>query len=138
MRISDWSSDVCSSVLPVRGRVRDLRMAVSDGDELLLDTPQGQLVVRPTSAMEHAFESRLKVTQKRKAEYAALRDLPSVSVDGQPVTLLVNAGLRDDLGALDTTGAEGIGLFRTEFQRSEEHTSELQSPMRIAYHVFCL
>src|SRR3546814_863951 len=102
--------------VPVLGRVRDLRMAVSDGDELLLDTTQGQLVVRPTSAMEHAFESRLKVTQKRKAEYAALRDLPSVSVDGQPVTLLVNAGLRDDLGALDTTGAEGIGLFRTEFQ----------------------
>src|SRR3546814_2634102 len=66
--------------------------------------------------MEHAFEARLKVTQKSKAEYAALRDLPSVSVDGQPVTLLVNAGLRDDLGALDTTGAEGIGLFRTEFQ----------------------
>src|SRR3546814_20360813 len=97
MRISDWSSDVCSSDLPVLGRVRDLRMAVSDGDELLLDTTQGQLVVRPTSAMEHAFESRLKVTQKRKAEYAALRDLPSVSVDGQPVTLLVNAGLRDDL-----------------------------------------
>src|SRR3546814_20508478 len=66
--------------------------------------------------MGHAFESRVKVTQKRKAEYAALRDLPSVSVDGQPVTLLVNAGLRDALGALDTTGAEGIGLFRTEFQ----------------------
>src|SRR3546814_16128181 len=83
--------------VPVLGRVRDLRMAVSDGDELLLDTTQGQLVVRPTSAMEHALESRLKVTQKRKAEYAALRDLPSVSVDGQPATLLVNAGLRDDL-----------------------------------------
>src|SRR3546814_3393538 len=127
--------------------------------------------------MEHAFEARLKVTQKSKAEYAALRDLPSVSVDGQPVTLLVNAGLRDDLGALDTTGAEGIGLFRTGFQflvsaalprrerqtrlyrdvleaagdrpvvfrtldiggdkalpylRSEEHTSELQSLMRIS------
>src|SRR3546814_11413380 len=54
--------------VPVLGRVRDLRMAVSDGDELLLDTTQGQLVVRPTSAMEPAFESRLTVPQKRQAE----------------------------------------------------------------------
>src|SRR3546814_14881123 len=82
--------------VPVLGRVRDLRMAVSDGDELLLDTTQGQLVVSPNSAMEHAFESRLTVTQKRKAAYAALRDLPSVSADVQPITLLVNAGLRGD------------------------------------------
>ncbi len=102
--------------VPVLGRVRDLRTAVSDGDELLLDTTQGQLIVRPTVAMEHVFELTLKVTQKRRAEYAALRDLPAVTKDGVPITLMINAGLRDDVAALDTTGAEGIGLFRTEFQ----------------------
>ena len=102
--------------VPVLGRVRDLRAVVSEGDELLLDTTQGMVVVRPTGTMEQAFESTLKVTQKRRAEYAALRPLPAVTTDGVPVTLMINAGLRDDVSALDTTGAEGIGLYRTEFQ----------------------
>src|SRR3546814_864368 len=83
---------------------------------LLLDTTQGQLIVRPTASMEQLFNTTLKVTQKRRAEYAALRELPSVTSDGCPIALMINAGLRDDVSALDTTGAEGIGLFRTEFQ----------------------
>lgn len=102
--------------VPVLGRVRDIRTVVSEGDELLLDTTQGQLVVRPNSSMEHMFEATLKLTQKRRAEYAALRDLPAVTRDGTEISLMINAGLRDDVAALDSTGAAGIGLFRTEFQ----------------------
>jgi phosphotransferase system enzyme I (PtsP) len=56
------------------------------------------------------------MTQKRRAAYAALRDKPAETLDGERVELMVNAGLRDDIGALDVTGADGIGLFRTEFQ----------------------
>ena len=54
--------------------------------------------------------------QKRRASLAALRDLPPVTKDGVRIDLMVNAGLRDDVAALDVTGADGIGLFRTEFQ----------------------
>ena len=102
--------------VPVLGRVRNARTVVQEGDELLLDTTQGQLIVRPNSSMEHMFEATLKLTQKRRAEYAALRDLPAVTRDGTAITLMINAGLRDDVVALDSTGAAGIGLFRTEFQ----------------------
>jgi phosphotransferase system enzyme I (PtsP) len=45
-----------------------------------------------------------------------MRDLPAVTKDGQRIELMINAGLRDDMAALDVTGADGIGLFRTEFQ----------------------
>jgi phosphotransferase system enzyme I (PtsP) len=45
-----------------------------------------------------------------------MRDEASVTQDGVPITLMINAGLRDDMSALATTGAEGVGLFRTEFQ----------------------
>ena len=55
-------------------------------------------------------------SQKRRAEYAAMRDLPPTTLDGERLTLMVNAGLRDDVAALDVTGADGIGLFRTEFE----------------------
>ncbi len=102
--------------VPVLGRVKDIRQSVIDGDLLLLDVGQASVIVRPTPAIEEAFEGRLAAGQKRRAAFAALRDVPPVSKDGHRVTLMMNAGLRDDVAALDPTGADGIGLFRTEFQ----------------------
>ena len=102
--------------VPVLGRVREVRRQIADGDQLLLDVTEGSVLVRPTAAMEEAFEAKLALRQKRRAAFAALRDVPPVTKDGHRVTLMVNAGLRDDAAALDTTGADGIGLFRTEFQ----------------------
>ena len=102
--------------VPVLGRVKDIRQTVVDGDLLLLDVGQASVIVRPTPAIEKAFEARLAVGQKRRAAFAALRDVPPVSKDGHRITLMMNAGLRDDVAALEPTGADGIGLFRTEFQ----------------------
>ncbi|HVF93903.1 MAG TPA: putative PEP-binding protein, partial [Sphingomonas sp.] len=102
--------------VPVLGRVRDVRRLIAEGDLLLLDVVEGNVFVRPSGAMEEAFEAKLVMRQKRKAAFAALRDVPPITRDGHRVTLMVNAGLRDDVAALDITGADGIGLFRTEFQ----------------------
>jgi phosphotransferase system enzyme I (PtsP) len=102
--------------VPVLGRVRDVRRLIAEGDLLLLDVTDGNVFARPNSAIEEAFEARLALRQKRKAAFAALRDVPPVTKDGHRLTLMVNAGLRDDVAALDVTGADGIGLFRTEFQ----------------------
>jgi phosphotransferase system enzyme I (PtsP) len=62
------------------------------------------------------FEHRMTLSQKRRAEFAALRNLPAKTVDGVRVSVMVNAGLAEDAMALPMTGADGIGLFRTEFQ----------------------
>jgi len=102
--------------VPMLGRVRNVRHIVSDGDEILLDTGEAAAFVRPSAAIEEAFEAKLLASQKRRAEYAALRDQPPITQDGRRITVMVNAGLRDDAAALDVTGADGIGLFRTEFQ----------------------
>ncbi|MGE3745307.1 MAG: phosphoenolpyruvate--protein phosphotransferase [Sphingomonadaceae bacterium] len=102
--------------IPVLGRVKNVRRVIGEGDLLLLDVNQGVAFVRPASAMEEVFEAKLAIGQKRRAEFAAMRELPPVTKDGTRITLMVNAGLRDDIAALDTTGADGIGLFRTEFQ----------------------
>ncbi|WP_298808144.1 phosphoenolpyruvate--protein phosphotransferase [uncultured Sphingomonas sp.] len=102
--------------VPVLGRVRDVRRTIAEGDLLLLDVTEGSVLVRPTLPMEEAFDAKLVLRQKRKAAYAALRDLAPETRDGHRVTVMVNAGLRDDVAALDVTGADGIGLFRTEFQ----------------------
>ena len=102
--------------IPVLGRVKDVRRTIADGDYLLLDSSTGSVIVRPNASMEEAFDAKLVVTQKRRAEFAAMRDLPAETLDGVRIELMVNAGLRDDIAALDVTGADGIGLFRTEFQ----------------------
>lgn len=102
--------------IPVLGRVRDIRHKVREGDMLLLDAVDAIVIVRPNAQMDEAFDGRLARTQKRRAAFAALRDKPPVSRDGKRITLMINAGLRDDVTNLDLTGADGIGLFRTEFQ----------------------
>lgn len=102
--------------VPVLGRVRDVRRLIAEGDMLLLDTAEESLFVRPSTAMQEAFEAKLALSQKRRAAFAQLRGELPVTGDGHRVTVMVNAGLRDDLAALDLTGADGIGLFRTEFQ----------------------
>jgi len=102
--------------IPVLGRVKDVRRLIAEGDLLLLDAGEQSLFVRPTPTMEEAFEVKLALSQKRRAAFAALKSVPPVTKDGHRITIMVNAGLRDDVAALDLTGADGIGLFRTEFQ----------------------
>jgi phosphotransferase system, enzyme I, PtsP len=102
--------------VPVLGRVRGLRGLVRDGDPLLLDATQGTATVRPAPAMVAAFETRFAKSRERLAAYAALRDVEPFTRDGTRITVMINAGLRDDIPNLSLTGADGIGLFRTEFQ----------------------
>ena len=102
--------------VPVLGRVRDVRRQIAEGDLLLLDVAEGNVFVRPSAMMEEAFEAKQLLRQKRRAVFASMRAVPPETKDGHRLTLMVNAGLRDDVAALDLTGADGIGLFRTEFQ----------------------
>ena len=102
--------------VPVLGRVHDLFAQVSDGDELIVDAGNGALLVRPQAAMIASYEA-MRVVKARQAEkFAAVKDLPAISRDGRRIMVQMNAGLADDAQALDLTGADGIGLFRTEFQ----------------------
>ncbi|MDB5668785.1 MAG: ptsP [Alphaproteobacteria bacterium] len=102
--------------VPVIGRVASARQVISEGDTVLIDGDESVAFVRPTPAIEEAFDAKLAAGQKRRAVFAALRDVPPVTADGTRITVMVNAGLRDDAAALTAVGADGIGLFRTEFQ----------------------
>ena len=102
--------------IPVLGRVRGLRGAVRDGDPLLLDADQGSATVRAAPPLVEAFEARFAKSKERQAAYVKQRDIEPFTRDGTRITVMMNAGLRDDMPALAQTGADGIGLFRTEFQ----------------------
>ena len=102
--------------VPMIGRVRNVRQLIGEGDFVLVDGGDAAAFARPTPAVQEAFDTKLALTQKRRAEYAAVKDKPPVTKDGIRIAVMVNAGLRDDVAALGATGADGIGLFRTEFQ----------------------
>ncbi len=102
--------------VPVIGRVRNARSLIREGDHILLDGDQGIVNVRPSPAVIEAFEARFAKTKERQAVYAKLRDVEPFTRDGTRIRVMINAGLRDDIPNLNLTGADGIGLFRTEFQ----------------------
>src|SRR3546814_9170004 len=99
MRISDWSSDVCSSDLTV-----------------------GEILVRGYCVMEGYYRDPVKSAEALDADgWLHTGDLYTRSVDGR---LIFNGRAKD--------------MLKVGGERSEEHTSELQSLMRISYAVFCL
>ena len=102
--------------VPVIGRIPDIRHIAAEGDTILVDGDQGSLVIRPSGQVGSSFDARMAMSQKRRAEFAAIRPFPPITKDGIRTTLMVNAGLAEDAAQLQATGADGIGLFRTEFQ----------------------
>lgn len=102
--------------IPVIGRVRNLRGLVREGDTVLVDGDNATVTLRPVQGVLDAFETRLAARKQRLAEYAKLRDVEPFTRDGERIEVMMNAGLRDDVAMLGITGADGIGLYRTEFQ----------------------
>ncbi len=90
--------------------------AVEPGDAAIIDAEAGELHVRPTPEVIAAYADKVRFRARRQAQYAALRNVPAVTLDGERVSLNINAGLLVDLPHLDQSGADGIGLFRTELQ----------------------
>ena len=102
--------------VPVVGRLPDVRHNVEEGDSILVDGDNGSVIIRPSKSLSTSFEQRMALSHKRRAQFEAIRSLPAQTVDGIPVSVMVNAGLAEDAATLELTGADGIGLFRTEFQ----------------------
>ncbi|NNC59338.1 MAG: phosphoenolpyruvate--protein phosphotransferase [Erythrobacter sp.] len=102
--------------VPVLGRVRGLRGIVGEGDEILLDCNDACATIRPTPQVADAFDTRFAKSKERQAALAELREVEPFTRCGTRIQVQMNAGLRDDLANLALVGADGIGLFRTEFQ----------------------
>jgi len=100
--------------IPVLGGVERALAAVRDGDRLALDADHNQLFLRPNEDVEQAFQRALAARGEARARVFELKDVPAVSRDGVEVKLQLNSAFLMDLAALDATGADGVGLYRTE------------------------
>ena len=87
-----------------------------NGDTILVDGEQGIAHLRPDETVHSAFRDKLAMQTRAQERYASIRDLPATTKCGQTISLQMNAGLIADLPSLVGSGAEGVGLFRTELQ----------------------
>ncbi|WP_338550623.1 phosphoenolpyruvate--protein phosphotransferase [Roseovarius phycicola] len=87
-----------------------------NGDFILVDGDQGVVHLRPDDSVISAFRDKMAMQAQAQERYASIRDKPAETLCGQRMTLMMNAGLMADLPSLESSGAEGVGLFRTELQ----------------------
>ena len=88
---------------------------IADGDRVIIDGERGEVTINPDEEEVAAYEAKFKKQQELAAHYAALRDLPGETTDGVRVDLMANIGTHMDVENALNYGAEGVGLFRSEF-----------------------
>jgi len=101
--------------LPAIVALGNARMLVRDGDMLIVDGETGALVVNPSPAVLAEYRARRQAYARERAELELLRDEPAVTLDGIAITLNANIELPDEAPLARNSGAQGIGLFRSEF-----------------------
>ena len=102
--------------IPVVGQAAGIVALAENGDAIIIDGDAGKVHLRPVLDLQKAYEEKVKLRAKRQEQFRALRDVESATRDGVRISLQMNAGLLVDLPQLSESGAEGIGLFRTELQ----------------------
>ena len=102
--------------IPVAGQAKGAVSMAENGDAAIVDGDDGVVHLRPPWDVEAAYAEKVRFRARRQELYRELRTRPSVTKDGVPVELMMNAGLAVDLPQLAESGAAGIGLFRTELQ----------------------
>jgi phosphotransferase system, enzyme I, PtsP len=102
--------------LPLIGSVEGIVDTARANDDIAVDGETGEAHLRPPAEILSVFEARRALRAQRVARMAQVRDLPAVTRDGVTIQLMMNAGLLIDMPHLAESGADGVGLFRTELQ----------------------
>jgi len=114
-RTAHWAILARSLEIPAVVGLGTASQVARDGQEAILDGRIGRLVLDPDESDRRAFKARRERLSILEEESGAIADLPAVTVDGQPVAIRANLDLPMEAAAARAHGAEGVGLFRTEF-----------------------
>ena len=102
--------------LPLVSSLEGIADSARSGNAIVVDGESGEVHLRPPGEIVAAFEEKRALRRQTQARFAAVKDLPAITKDGVPIQLMMNAGLQFDMPHLKESGADGIGLFRTELQ----------------------
>ncbi|QRM44042.1 phosphoenolpyruvate--protein phosphotransferase [Rhizobium sp. BG4] len=102
--------------IPVIGQVAGVVALAENGDAAIVDGDEAHVHLRPMQDLQRSYEEKVRFRARRQEQFRALRAVEPLTKDGKRIALQMNAGLLVDLPQLAESGAEGIGLFRTELQ----------------------
>jgi len=102
--------------IPLIIHAKGITTEALNGDTILVDGDQGIAHLRPDDNVFAAFRDKMAMQAKAQERYASIRDKPATTLCGRTLSLTMNAGLMADLPSLEGSGADGVGLFRTELQ----------------------
>ncbi|MDD5223367.1 MAG: phosphoenolpyruvate--protein phosphotransferase [bacterium] len=127
--------------IPAVVGLKNVSQLVKTGDMVAIDGFSGEVVINPDAATRQRFAELKKSFRSYQTQLPRYRRLPAVTLDGNPVRLLANIELLEELGAVKRYGAEGVGLYRTEFlfmNRKDLPTEEehYQNYRKVAEAVF--
>lgn len=107
--------------IPVVAKINGIYNQIKNGELLALDGNEGYVYIRPSSPVQERFKAKILEKEQLRQKLAALKKLPSKTIDGQRINMYLNVGLAFDLDYIETTNCDGIGLYRTEipFMASE-------------------
>ncbi|MGE1638035.1 phosphoenolpyruvate-protein phosphotransferase PtsI [Klebsiella pneumoniae] len=114
-RTSHTSIMARSLELPAIVGTGSITAQVKNGDYLILDAVNNQVLINPSNEQIEALRSLQAQVEEEKAELAKLKDLPAITLDGHQVEVCANIGTVRDVEGAERNGAEGVGLYRTEF-----------------------
>ena len=114
-RTSHWAILARSLAIPAVVGLGDITARARDGQEAILDGRIGRVVLDPDARDREVFEERRSQLLEMEEEILVVARLESVTRDGQPVALRANLDLPGEASDAALHGAEGIGLYRTEF-----------------------
>jgi phosphotransferase system enzyme I (PtsI) len=101
--------------------------SIDTGDPLIVDGVTGVVVINPSPEIIQEYQERQQIRQRMERDLFQYRDLPAETLDGYRVRILANIELIDEIPSVLDHGAEGIGLYRTEYlylNRKELPTEE--------------
>ncbi len=102
--------------IPLVIHAKNITAEALNGDPVMVDGDQAVVHLRPEDSIVSAFRDKIAMMAEAQKRYVSLRDKPAQTKCGRVIELHMNAGLMADLPSLDGSGAEGVGLFRTELQ----------------------
>lgn len=125
--------------IPAVVGMHDISLRVAAGDPVLVDGQHGQVFVRPAAERIERYDRKRKAQAAIRSRLGELRDQPAMTRDGYHLPLAANIELPADAETAVANGADGIGLFRTEFlflnsvpSEDEQTEAYLQVARRVA------
>ncbi|MFR0609978.1 phosphoenolpyruvate--protein phosphotransferase [Limosilactobacillus mucosae] len=101
--------------IPAVVGAEDVTSTIKSGEMVIVDGLHGDIIVDPSQAQIEEYQAKAAAFEKERAEWAKLVNAPSVSKDGQHFEIAANIGTPDDVADAVKQGADGVGLFRSEF-----------------------